>query len=136
RFRASAVWPGLSGHPHAWAYAGALCVALQAAVPVHWRSSLVGARHSATRRFTGLLLVLMEPTGSLDGQVAAVCIYVGSARARTTHPLATGAHGSRVTDPGMADALNASAALVAQRLLLSTVRRKYAAGSTRGKRAW
>jgi hypothetical protein len=39
------------------------------------------------------------------------CSDVGPARTRATHLLATGAHGSRDTAPGMSDALHASALL-------------------------
>src|SRR5262245_41387426 len=55
----------------------------------------------------------MDPTGRLDGDIAAFCICVGPARARATHPLVTGAHVSSVTELGAADALNAAACIIA-----------------------
>src|SRR4029453_18683128 len=55
----------------------------------------------------------MAPTGSLDGDIAAFCIYLGPARTRAAHPLVTGAHGSRVTDSGASDALNVSVCMIA-----------------------
>src|SRR5215470_11561832 len=55
----------------------------------------------------------MDPAGSLDGDIAAFCIYLGPARARAAHPLATGAHVSRVADSDASDALNASACMIA-----------------------